>query len=367
MKIKRHSKTIKKRSKKYKRRNYTRKKYSPNLNLAFRQGIIMNYYICSSIKQLLKKFSSDSKKKKKILEIMKYSFTDVSMEKIKEITNFLYTCLKKKKSDADIIYTLTDWYKSLLKKDKISWPVSYKEYIKIKIDETISKIDDKNAIKGKILLDIGAGDCALTRHIGRALHMRSVAVDIKDDVDWSGSGSKGCKQITKVFYDGSKLTDVMRELDKKFKRRPRIGCVMYNHSLHHFGSISNIKHSLQQSYKLLDKNGYLLVREHNNQNNDISINLQHIFIALRYIMDSHPEWTGINVLEYYRYFITHYTSHFFSKKFLISECKKLGYKFLGFQKRTVPRTLDYKNELEAGLNPQGDVSKTILFTFKKIH
>ena len=44
-------------------------------------------------------------------------------------------------------------------------------------------LDDKNAIKGKILLDIGAGDCALTRHIGRALHMRPVAVDIKDDVN----------------------------------------------------------------------------------------------------------------------------------------------------------------------------------------
>ena len=350
---------------KSKKRVYTRKKYIANKDPAFNQGILINYYICSSLNVMLNKFNTKADKKRKLLEIVKYSFSDVDMKKIRQLSNILYNCSQNKKSDAEIIYIIVDWYRTLKKKNKVPFALSYNEYIEQKINEAIKNIDDKENIKRKIILDIGAGDCALTRQVGKALHMTPVAVDVKDDIDWGGANLNKCK-LTKIYYDGSKLTDVMRELDKRFKNKPRIGCVMYNHSLHHFGSISNIEKSLEQSYKLLDKNGYLLIREHNNENNDISINLQHIFIALRYMLDAHPEWTGRQLLEYYRYFMIHYTSHFFSKKFLIKYCKKLGYKLIGYQKRIVPKPVDYNAELSYGLNPSGDVSKTVLFTFKKV-
>ena len=55
--------------------------------------------------------------------------------------------------------------------------------------------------KDKFLLDIGAGDCALTNVIGKKLGINVVAVDIDDDIDWSGDSEDNCER--KILYDGS--------------------------------------------------------------------------------------------------------------------------------------------------------------------
>lgn len=311
--------------------------------------IIYNNYITVSF---LKLFNDSDKMYKYTYSLIRYSFTDISVNYCKVITKKLVKMINNYASDYDILQLVYNWYKNVPKKDIIGFPVSNEEYIttKVKFMNSVIKQENLENNKNNVLLDIGAGDCSITNAFGKYNNMIPVGIDIKSDIDWGSAGGNTCNKIKHIFYKGNDLKEVYK---KNFKTK-KVGMIMYNHSLHHFGSFENIYSSLEQSYALLQKGGILLIREHNNKSNDIDINLQHIILSLRYTIDHYHKWDYEQIWIYFKNFIYTYSSHFFSKEFLINMCKKIGFKFIDAKKN---KQLDYVDYT--------DISKTYLYSFIK--
>jgi ubiquinone/menaquinone biosynthesis C-methylase UbiE len=316
---------------------------------SLKHTIIYNNYISVS---LLKLFKDNTKLKNYLYTLIRYSFTDINIKQSKIIINKIIKLINNYENDNTILKNIYDWYTKIPKKDIIGFPTSNEEYIKFKV-ETMSKIIKKknlDKIKNTLLFDIGAGDCTITKAFGDYNNMVSVGIDIKSDIDWGSAGKNTCDYIKHIYYKGNDLDKVYK---KKFNDK-KIGLIMYNHSLHHFGSFENIYNSLKQSYKILQKGGILFIREHNNKSNDIDINLQHILLSLRYTIDHYSNWKYDQIWKYFKNFIYTYSSHFFSNKFLIKICEEIGFTLIDCKKNAQLDYIDYT-----------DISRTYLFSFKK--
>lgn len=140
-------------------------------------------------------------------------------------------------------------------------------------------------LKGKSLLDIGAGDCAMTYLVSQQLGMEGNAIDVQMQIDWGGENSSDQKRkndyMAKIdnyyVYDGKNLKDALK--GKKF------AVVMYNHSLHHFPSFQAQFDSLKQASQILEPGGILFLSEHANCFNDEILDLSHLLLNLRYSID----------------------------------------------------------------------------------
>jgi len=288
---------------------------------------------------------SFQQKKDYLHKLIEYCFTELSIKNYNLLTNLIYTDIHNMKTDYDIFNRIFIFYKSLHKDDFVGYSMSVDDYIMSKIKQMESIITPFYLEKQKksVLVDIGAGDCAISSALGKYNNMDTYAIDIKQDMDWGSSSEVShCSHVHHLFYDGTNLIETVKNKTVKPVR-----IIMYNHSLHHFGSFDNIKFSLSQSYKLLKKGGILFLREHN-LHNDISINLQHIFLSLKYTITHHPDWKFEQTWKYMEHFIKTYTSHFFMKKNIISLCKQLGFKLINISK-----------------TPKYDISKTTLYAFIK--
>ena len=311
--------------------------------------IIYNNYISISFIKLFKKVD---KLYDYTYKLIRYSFTDISINQCKIITKKLIKMINNYENDYNILQVLYNWYTTIQKKDIIGYPGSNEDYIKYKVKNMndVIKKENLDKLKNTVLLDIGAGDCSITKIFGKCNNMIPVGIDIKSNIDWGSAGGNACNDIKHIFYNGN---DLKKVYEKKIKNK-KLGLIMYNHSLHHFGSFENIYNSLKQSYELLPKGGILFIREHNNKSNDIDINLQHIVLSLRYTIDHYTNWNYEQLWEYLKNFIYTYSSHFFSKDFLIKICQKIGFKLINVKKNKPLEYIDYT-----------DISRTYLFSFIK--
>ena len=148
--------------------------------------------------------------------------------------------------------------------------------------------------------------------------------DINTDIDWGYEKRDYCDEVTKIIYSGN---DLYPKIHKKYPTQT-ISLIMYNHSLHHFNSHTAIEQSLSQAHKLLSPDGFLLIREHDNKDMDIDINLQHILISLRQVIDHNPNWNFFEVNKYMNTFKDTFQSHYMTSGQLINFAKKSGFELL---------------------------------------
>jgi len=311
-------------------------------------NIVINNYISIGFKKMCKKKNLNEY----IYKLIRYSFSDINIIQSKNISKKIEKLVNNNSNDHIIIKEIYNWYKNIPEKNKNGFTLTSEEYINTKVNYMNKIIKKKNLekLKHETLFDIGSGDCQITKAFAISNDMIPVGIDIKSDINWGSSGTNSCKNIKHIYYHGNNLNKMFyNKFDKK------IGLIMYNHSLHHFGSIDNIIDSLKKSFKILKKNGILFIREHNNYSNDIFINIQHIVLTIKYIIDHNPEWNFDKINKYYKKFIFSYTSHFFSKKYIIDLCEKIGFKLIDCKKNIKLDYIDYK-----------DISKTYLYAFKKI-
>jgi hypothetical protein len=290
-----------------------------------------------------------------IYYLVRYGFSDLSIDKCHEIASILLNHINNLSTDHQICNAIYDIYKTVKKENVDGFPMSNKDYNMAKVQEIIRTVGNSNFKKqrSKVLVDVGAGDCVLSKYLGEQNDMFSIAIDIKGDIDWRSSSEQSlCSDIAHIYYNGSNLARAVRSA----AGNKDIGMIMYNHSLHHFGSIANMRQSINQAHTLLSKGGILFLREHDKSlTSDIDINLQHILLSLRYTIDNYPHWNKDKLWLYMSNFIKTYTAHFLTKDQFISMCRSAGFRLIRVNKRKFPYT--QKNFR--------DISMTTLIAFIK--
>ncbi len=221
------------------------------------------------------------------VQVLNYAFIDVSKEAVASLINKLQD-LPRDTDDNVVADVIASWYISLPKGDLVGFPMTDKEYQQTKASNIASIIKGESSgkdLKEKALLDIGAGDCAMTYLVSKELSMEACAIDIKTDIDWGGQTSSDkvvkneyMQKLSKQYvYDGSDLLGALG--NKKFK------VIMLNHSLHHFPSFVAQQNCFRQIAELLEKDGVLFLSEHDNCYNDDVLELSHLLLNLRYSLD----------------------------------------------------------------------------------
>lgn len=314
-----------------------------------KHSLIYNNYISVALK---KRFKNKKYLYFYIFKLIRYAFYDIPLKNYLDIIQIFFKNVIHNANDNIILKYIYIWYKNILKKEIISFPMSNNKYIHLKVKKMTKVIKKVNLqqIKNTLLFDIGCGDCAITKSFADYIDMIPVGIDIKTNINWGSSGCSACNQIKYILYEGNNLQQIHKQ---NFKNK-KVGLIMYNHSLHHFGNFENIYNSLNDAYNLLEDKGILFIREHDNNNNDNEFNLQHIMLSLRYTIDHYPNWNYIQFWEYYKNFINTYSSHFMSKEFIINICIKIGFELI-----------DIKNNNIHNNNNYIDISKTYLISLIK--
>jgi SAM-dependent methyltransferase len=274
-------------------------------------------------------------------------------------------------------------YLSLIAGAEVGFSLSSDEYINSKIQETVMHVvPDPNGIS--YMLDIGCGDCTLTSKTANAINMRAIAVDIDTDIDWTSVEAKSKKEkMKRVLYGGQNLLDVVDEAQNKYgiNLKTNVNALLYNYSLHHFGSFSNILRSLKEAYKLMDVGAYLLIREHDitlahNRSEAIKVigyNLQHILLQLRQILKrcsiakiETEDGYIYHFYSIYKKLRNEFTSHYFSFEFLKMKCEKIGFTWVATEQHQRSPLIDRTRIAASGVDPELDISNTVVCTFQRI-
>ena len=336
-------------------RNRTRKikkiqkKQSKQSN--YNHSLLTNSYISNAFKTMMKGQSKKAKMEY-LYYLIRYAFRNISLATSHTLATILYKGIQLSHTDKDIITSVFRYYKSLKSSNMLEPLFTKEESAKSKMDEMEQVIGSAllKKQKGSLLVDVGTGDCSIVKEFADHSGMIPVGVDIKNETQW-GKEEDACDKIHHIYYDGS---DLISAVHKRMNKK-RVGMIMYNHALHHFGSPENIHHSLEQAYKLLSKNGILFIREHDiNLTSDIDINLQHIFLHMRHVIDHHKEWKEDDLWKYMNHHITTFSSHYFSKQSLVTLCKTIGFKLIQIRKKVPMPYLNYR-----------EISTTTFFAFVK--
>ena len=317
----------------------------------YRHNLHANAYICAAFRDMMKGASKRAKTTY-LYYLIRYCFRNISLKQSRNLTHLLYTMIANCMMDKEICISIFRFYRKLTADDFLDAPISKNMYAKSKIAEIETTITPSLLQKqaGTLLVDVGSGDCSIVKLLGDYGHMESVGVDLKNEIEW-GKGTSLCDQITHILYDGTNLVKAVRERVGTKK----VGIIMYNHALHHFGSPANIRHSLEQAYRLLSKDGVLFLREHDvSQTSDIDINLQHIFIHMRHVIDQHAEWDENDLWKYMNHHMSTFSAHFFTKQSLIRLCESIGFTLLNTQPKVPAPYVNYK-----------EISTTTFFAFAK--
>ncbi|CAM2753130.1 Uncharacterised protein [Legionella steigerwaltii] len=279
--------------------------------------------------QIIKLLKSETRRKE-AKSVFLYAFADIDPKAVLDLMSKLqkYPINTPDEVCAAVIH---QWYHTVGMENKIGFVMTDKEYQTSKA-ANIARIitsglspQKRERLKGKALLDIGAGDCAMTYLVSRQLQMEGNAIDIQSDIDWGGENSSKKKrendymsQIDHHYvYDGSDLLGALN--GKKF------AVVMYNHSLHHFPSFQAQFDSLKQASQLLEPGGVLFLSEHANCFDDDILDLSHILLNLRYSIDKNQIPTPEEAMKAVSKFKSEYQSHYFSKNILDVIMGQLGF------------------------------------------
>lgn len=291
---------------------------------------------------------------KDAVRTFQYAFIDVSESAVQNLVENLqnYPANTDDCFIAGLIYT---WYSKLTKEELIGFKMTDDDYQSRKANNIASMIQasmpnhEIRQLRGKSLLDVGAGDCAMTYLVSKQLGIESCALDIKTEIDWGGEQSSDIENkneyMAKInrhyFYDGSNLLSVLA--GKKFK------VVMYNHSLHHFPSFQAQMDSIKQITKILEQDGILFMSEHANCMDDEILDLSHILLNLRYSIDKKKISSKDDAFKALDKFKKEYgDSHYFSKNIIDYMTKNFGFKLV-----------------KEGIRAVDDVAKTTFFCFIK--
>lgn len=279
--------------------------------------------------QIVKLLQTKSRSKKAVRTFL-YTFADVKAAAVDSLVSTLKE-LPSDTSDTIVAGIIFDWYRSLTTNEKIGFAMTDKEYqlnkarnIAAVITSNMTDRQKKN-LRGKALLDVGAGDCAMTYLVAQQLQMKSNGVDIQTEIDWGGENSSDKKtknpymsQVDHYYvYDGSNLLAALE--GKKFK------VVMYNHSLHHFPSFQDQLRSLEQAYDALEPGGFLFLSEHANCFEDDILDLSHLLLNLRYSIDKQQITSQEAAEKAIKQFKSEYQSHYFSKNMIDIMTKRFGF------------------------------------------
>lgn len=262
-------------------------------------------------------------------KVFLYAFADIEMEELVKLTKILDE-IPLETSDSEVAGIIFKWYVSVKPENKKGFAMTDKEYQYSK-SGNIARILTSHLsprsiekLKGKSLLDIGAGDCAMTYLVSQQLGMEGNAIDVQMQIDWGGENSSDQKRkndyMAKIdnyyVYDGKNLKDALK--GKKF------AVVMYNHSLHHFPSFQAQFDSLKQASQILEPGGILFLSEHANCFNDEILDLSHLLLNLRYSIDKKQISTQSDAEKAIIQFKNDYQSHYFSKNLLDVMTQQLG-------------------------------------------
>ncbi|WP_199742193.1 class I SAM-dependent methyltransferase [Legionella qingyii] len=289
--------------------------------------------------QIIKLLKS-SARRNEAKNVFLYAFADIDQKAVFDLMKTLYA-YPIDIPDTEIAQVIYQWYLTVGMQNKMGFPMTDKEYQESK-SANIARIittglspQNRAKLKGKALLDIGAGDCAMTYLVSKHLGMEGNAIDIQSEIDWGGENSSDKKskndymaQISNHYiYDGNDLLGALKE--KKF------AIVMYNHSLHHFPGFQAQFESLKQASQILEPGGVLFLSEHANCFDDDILDLSHILLNLRYSIDkkqiSSPEAAMKALIK----FKLEYQSHYLSKNILDVIAKQLGLTLIKEEIRSV--------------------------------
>ena len=274
---------------------------------------------------------------KTIHNLFYYLFSNISKYKRNELAKQWMDTMVANRPFPDSHYAalVYDWYHSIDTKDVVGYPTNI---IDNKTQDIVDLIQPY-ARKNTALIDVGSSDCQLAKDISVMLDMKPLSVAIPH-----GHKNKYqldiCKQVVTVPY--KEMSGI----------KEKVGVILFNHSLHHFTSVSAIKSALQQSYRLLEKGGLLLIRDHDSENYTF-IDLQHVVLEMKYS-------TGMPVREYQTHmkrYIASLRTHYFNVTMMKEWCKQIGFTHVNMMKN--------KTNIKDVCNADLDISNTVYLCFRK--
>ena len=275
---------------------------------------------------------------KTIHNLFYYLFSNISEYKRNELAKqWMDTMVvKTPSSDAHYAKLVYDWYHSIDKTDVVGYPTNI-------IDNKTQDIVDlikPYARKNTVLIDIGSSDCQLAKDISGMLGMKPVSATIPHGHKTKKYQLDICKQIVTIPY---KEVGMVQE---------KVGAILFNHSLHHFTSVAAIKSALHGAYRLLEKGGVLLIRDHDSEN-DMFIDLQHVVLEMKYS-------TELPMKEYQAHmkkYVASLKTHYFNVAMIKEWCKQIGFVHVKMMKK--------KTNIKDVCNADIDISNTVYLCFRK--
>ena len=278
---------------------------------------------------------------KTIHNLFYYLFSNISEYKRNELAKkWMDTVQGNPVVDAHYAKLVYEWYHSIEKKDVVGYPTSI---IDNKIQDIVKLIS--HAHKHTLLIDIGASDCQLAKDIAAILHMKPISVTVPHGHKTKKYQMDVCKEMEVLTY-GKDFVKRIRSFHEK------VGVIVWNHSLHHFGSNEAIRHALKEAYVLLEKGGLLVIRDHDSEN-DTLIDLQHVVLEMKYS-------TQLPMADYQAYmkkYIAGLRTSYFNARVIKEWCKQIGFTYRSIMKK--------KTNIKDVCNQDIDISNTMYLCFQK--
>lgn len=225
----------------------------------------------------------------------------------KKIPKYLKHCAKEKINDASII----TWLVKKTNQIHYSTPCNNRGRNRATdVFDLLMKIDHKSGLNTEFAtyLDIGAGDCEITKHVADLLCINKKNVYAVDIKTWSNKENKSDDFENYIYIDEpDEQSEFNIGIDKKFD------IITIFQSLHH---MKNYKNVIKKLYNLISDNGIIIIREHDAINDETKI-LCHIEHLLYGILADGMSFNG---------FCEEYYGNYMSKKNMIYIFIQEGFK-----------------------------------------
>jgi len=211
----------------------------------------------------------------------------------KMIGPFLKSCVKKNKTDFEVIALLHD----MIKKAN-SPPDKYLGRGAQRGKDVLALLNDSKISKPNMYLDIGAGDGLITKAIGAALALTKSHIHAVDTERWIGRENK----VDMEAKDDIHFSFINTVDDNKPVISYKDGSfdiITVLQSLHHFENLSPMMKEIQRLSKI---GGTVIIREHNADSNNTKmlIDLEHLFYSILY--------DGLSIDDFSNYYYGVYMS-----------------------------------------------------------
>jgi 2-polyprenyl-3-methyl-5-hydroxy-6-metoxy-1,4-benzoquinol methylase len=218
------------------------------------------------------------------------------------------------------------------------FPVSHETFLDAKARKLASIITATNpglALtqpgRMRMHLDIGCGDCQMTRRVSQQLGTIATGVELataSDHTLWTGSAGKAANIDNDiVYYDGVHLSDALKERTRGY--HDLFDVITFNHVLHHYPDRDAQIQGLQKAMSLLKEGGVILFSEHATIMDDEIIELQHVLFDLKNCSNNATKSNGKSDWQLAQDSLVSYVqekhaAHYFSQALLIKLAKSVG-------------------------------------------